>query len=203
MNSDDLDFAQKMDEVCTRFEAGWKAGARPRIDDCLAGLAGEEQLEVLRELIVLDVHYRLRLGETCVPADYQAFPEVDTAWLENLLRGGAETRDPDPGESVCGRVDYLGAYEVLEEISAGGMGRILRVRDEGFGRTLAMKVPRRQDATADRRFVREVRITGRLQHPGIPPVHAWGRLDDGRPYFVMKLIEGNSLSELLNQRVPR
>src|SRR5262249_14602598 len=43
-------------------------------------------------------------------------------------------------------------------------------------------------------------LTARRQPPGVPPVHEQGTLDDGRPYFTMKLIEGNTLDALLKQR---
>ena len=46
----------------------------------------------------------------------------------------------------------------------------------------------------------EARITGQLQHPGIPPVHEVGRLENGHPFFSMKLIEGHTLADLLSQR---
>jgi hypothetical protein len=52
----------------------------------------------------------------------------------------------------------------------------------------------------EERFEREARLTGLLQHPGIPPVHMLGQLSDGRPYFIMKLIQGSSLQELLSLR---
>src|SRR5262249_49499321 len=53
---------------------------------------------------------------------------------------------------------------------------------------------------AESRFLDEARITARLPHLGIPPVHEVGRLDDGRPFLAMKLIEGRTLHELLKQR---
>src|SRR5882724_6000007 len=94
-------------------------------------------------------------------------------------------------------------YRVIGEIGRGGMGVVLRVVDTSFNRPLAIKVLRhtqnRSDA-AERRFVDEARITGQLQHPGIPPAHEVGRLADGRPYFSMKLIEGQTLSQLLAER---
>src|SRR5262249_22198278 len=48
-----------------------------------------------------------------------------------------------------------------------------------------------------RRFLNEARITGQLQHPGIPPVHEVGELPDGRPFLVMKLIKGRTLADIL------
>jgi tetratricopeptide (TPR) repeat protein len=92
-------------------------------------------------------------------------------------------------------------YRVIEEIARGGMGVVLRAYDVSFDRTLAIKVMlTRSGVDAERRFLEEARVTGQLQHPGIPPAHELGRLDDGRPYFSMKLIEGRTLAELLRQR---
>src|SRR5262249_53888684 len=52
------------------------------------------------------------------------------------------------------------------------------------------------------RFVGEARITARLQHPGIPPVHHVGELPEGRPFLVMKLIAGQTLDVLLRELGP-
>src|SRR5262249_47674854 len=51
----------------------------------------------------------------------------------------------------------------------------------------------------ERRFLAEARVCGRLQHPGVVPVYALGRLND-RPFFAMKLVEGATLAELLERR---
>src|SRR5262245_17577602 len=83
--------------------------------------------------------------------------------------------DPDlPGR--------LGRYRILGEIARGGMGRVMRIHDEAFDRPLAMKVllERGDDRLADR-FLREAKLTGQLQHPGIPPVQEMGKLENGRP----------------------
>src|SRR5262249_30300292 len=52
----------------------------------------------------------------------------------------------------------------------------------------------------ERRFREEARIHGQLQHPSIAPVHDVGRLDDGRPFFTMKLIQGGTLDDLLKEQ---
>ena len=93
--------------------------------------------------------------------------------------------------------------ELLEEIARGGMGAILRGRDGDFGRDVAVKVLREdhQDrAELTQRFLEEARIAGRLQHPGVVPVYALGRLPDGRPYFSMKLVKGRTLAALMAER---
>jgi serine/threonine-protein kinase len=97
----------------------------------------------------------------------------------------------------------IGRYRIEGEIARGGMGVVLRAADPDFGRTLAVKVlldHRRDDAGAVRRFLDEARLCGQLQHPGIPPVHEMGTLPDGRPYFAMKLVKGDTLATLLGER---
>src|SRR5262249_13554294 len=74
---------------------------------------------------------------------------------------------------------------------------VWRVRDLQFPRPLAVKVMRAEGANSRRvrRFLREACITAQLAHPSIVPVHAMGRLVDGRPYYTMKFVEGQTLGE--------
>jgi len=83
-------------------------------------------------------------------------------------------------------------YRVLREIARGGMGKVLAAHDLSLDREVALKVLL-PGAPADR-FVRESKITARLPHPGIPPVHALGKLGDGSPFLAMKLIAGQTLA---------
>src|SRR5262249_49942280 len=94
----------------------------------------------------------------------------------------------------------LGRYELLEEIGRGGMGVVFRARDASLNRRLAVKVlleKHRGMPELEARFLEEAQITGQLQHPGVPPVHEVGRLEDGRPFFAMKLVKGQTLEALL------
>ena len=49
------------------------------------------------------------------------------------------------------------------------------------------------------RFLEEAKIGGQIQHPGVVPVYELGRFADGRPFFTMKLVKGNTLAKLLEQ----
>ena len=94
-------------------------------------------------------------------------------------------------------------YQILEELARGGMGLVYRAVDPALGRDLALKVLREDyadDAAMTDRFLEEARVAGRLQHPGIVPVHDIGRFADDRPFFTMKLVEGRTLAEILAQR---
>jgi formylglycine-generating enzyme required for sulfatase activity len=100
-------------------------------------------------------------------------------------------------------------YAVRERLAVGGMGEIWRVFDADLERDLAMKVIRARGADGSkppdgrllRRFLFEARLTGRLDHPGIVPVHDIGIDPEGRVYFTMPLVRGESLAEIL-ERTP-
>jgi len=96
-----------------------------------------------------------------------------------------------------------GRYEILGRVAEGGVGTVLKARDADLGRDVALKLLR--DKFADnteilRRFVEEAQIAGQLQHPGIVPIYELGLHDDDRPFFAMKLIKGNTLQALLQNR---
>ena len=93
-------------------------------------------------------------------------------------------------------------YKILGEMGRGGMGAVLKARDENLGRDLVVKVlleKHQNSADARRRFVNEGRICSQLQHPNIVPVYEIGQLGD-RPFFSMKLINGETLAQLLQSR---
>ena len=89
-----------------------------------------------------------------------------------------------------------GRYVLRGERARGGMGRILEAWDRRHQRAVALKVLLHSTDEARTRFLREVRITARLQHPGIVPLYDAGRWLDGEPFFAMKLVEGRSLAEV-------
>jgi serine/threonine protein kinase len=99
-------------------------------------------------------------------------------------------------------------YRTEQEIARGGQGSILRVWDGALHRHLAMKVthageptPGTSDAThvtrSLGRFVEEARVTAQLDHPGIVPVHEFGKDGQGRLYFTMKLVKGRDLKQVI------
>jgi len=111
---------------------------------------------------------------------------------------GADGDDDAPRFSLEG-----GPYRVLGVLARGGMGVVLRGRDERLGRDVAIKVLRRRSrdaAEARLRFVEEAQVAGQLEHPGIVPIYHLGEDDRGRPFFVMKLVEGETLQARLAAR---
>ncbi len=88
-------------------------------------------------------------------------------------------------------------FEVGVEIGRGGMGRVLAATDVSLERSVAIKQLHSQDAGDLIRFEREVRITAQLEHPSIVPIHEAGTDEQGRPYYVMRRIEGEPLVDRL------
>ena len=89
-------------------------------------------------------------------------------------------------------------YELGEELARGGFGRLLRARDKRLDREVAIKQLHANSAQLEARFRLEARITARLSHPAIVPVHEVGRWPSGEPFYAMKLVTGRSLRAVLD-----
>jgi eukaryotic-like serine/threonine-protein kinase len=108
----------------------------------------------------------------------------------------AENRHPVQADATD-LSDPSERYTDLGPLGQGGMGEVRRVRDQRLSRSVAMKILRERlqlHPEAVARFNEEAQATAQLQHPGIVPVHDVGFLADGRSYFTMKEITGNTLS---------
>ncbi len=90
-------------------------------------------------------------------------------------------------------------YERIELVARGGMGEVWRVADRDLGRELALKrlKTRSRDPRMLRRFLAEAKLTARLEHPGIVPVHDAGIDEDGQVWFTMPFVRGENLARLL------
>ncbi|MBI3725822.1 SUMF1/EgtB/PvdO family nonheme iron enzyme [bacterium] len=90
-------------------------------------------------------------------------------------------------------------YQLGPVVGRGGIGVVHTARDQRLDREVAIKVLREgADQAFIARFVREGRLTGRLEHPNIVTVHDLGRLQDERPFLAMKFIRGRDLGEVLS-----
>src|SRR5262249_16484367 len=94
----------------------------------------------------------------------------------------------------------VSSYTALRFHARGGLGEGFRARAEHLRRDVAIKLiqaSRAGSAEGRLRFELEAEVTGRLEHPGIAPVHAAGRCADGRPYYVMRFIDGETLRDAI------
>ncbi|MEV6632207.1 serine/threonine-protein kinase [Actinoplanes sp. NPDC051470] len=100
-----------------------------------------------------------------------------------------------------------GRYELDSPLARGGMGEVWLGRDTKLDREIAVKFIRTPSGGAPepeqiRRFVRESRITARLQHPGVPAVYDGGTDEHGWPFLVMQRVPGISIAHLISEQGP-
>jgi serine/threonine protein kinase len=102
--------------------------------------------------------------------------------------------DPLVGTVIDGR------YEVRGLLGEGGMGTVYEVRHKALGRAFAMKLLRRDVAREPdlaARFIHEAKATGSLRHPHIVSITDFGQLADTTPFFVMEMLVGQTLADLI------
>jgi tRNA A-37 threonylcarbamoyl transferase component Bud32 len=91
-------------------------------------------------------------------------------------------------------------FRVLRPHARGGLGAVFVALDAELNREVALKQildHHADDAISQTRFLIEAEITGGLEHPGIVPVYGLGRYSDGRPYYTMRFIRGDTLKEAI------
>lgn len=126
-------------------------------------------------------------GTVCPRCVYESFAAAPTQ-LGGESDGGAPPELPS-----------FPNYEILGVIGTGGMGVVYKARQAGLDRVVALKVLRpnvAEDPEAVERFMNEARSAARLQHPHVVPIHEVAA-HEGRTYFSMDYIEGQSLADWL------
>jgi serine/threonine protein kinase/WD40 repeat protein len=123
-------------------------------------------------------------------------PLLRTAFSREVTMAfSVENREIFFSDKVPVRMDY----EVKEEIARGGMGRIFSAEDTSLDRHVALKVSTVGDPDRAPQFFREAKILAALAHPNIVPIHNLGVDEAGRPFYSMKLIQGQTLQSIIKQ----
>ena len=95
-------------------------------------------------------------------------------------------------------------YTEFSPLGKGGSGLLQSCRDNNLGRTVVMKVLHERLANQEHlraRFLREARVTAQLQHPNTVPVYEVGHDREGRLYFTMKKLQGETLRDIIEKQV--
>ncbi len=114
-----------------------------------------------------------------------------------------DSRPPALGApaGIAAGTQVAGRFVVNRPLGRGSTGEVLAVQDLSLDREVAMKVLRGAGGPAIARFMREARITARLDHPGVPPVHSLEFLPDGGLLFTMRRLDGTTLGEAVRRTV--
>jgi serine/threonine protein kinase/formylglycine-generating enzyme required for sulfatase activity len=200
--------------TCDRFEAAWKGGERPRIEDYLADVPEPERPDLLHDLILLEIDYRRLAGDPPRPEEYLArFPALNRAWIVRELSQAApsalsvaEDSAPDTfvsqsisEDDLAGPPPDVPGYKILEELGRGGMGVVYKARHKRLNRLVALKmvlIGAHAGAEQRVRFLAEGEVIAQLQHPHIVPIYEIGQ-HAGLPYFALEYQEGGSLDSKL------
>src|SRR4029079_1198973 len=148
-----------------------------------------------------------RSGEAALSRCYGALrtaPIGDVRVTSSDARAESTDHGADSASLSAGTI-VGGTYRVVHELSRGAMGVVYRGEDLGLGRPVAIKVLR-SDLASDRdlvsRFRAEAGLLASLHHPNLVQVYALGE-HAGEVYFVMELVEGQPVSEVLRATIDR
>lgn len=183
----ELDLLVEINAICQRFEDRCRLGMPPRIEDYRVENATLDAL-LLPELIQLELEYLRRRDPSFRPDPreyYARFPAARETVLAAISTFQAAHSIPPE--------QWIGPYELLEELGRGGQGVVYRAQRKGFEQAkhvvaLKLILPARLTSRRDvDHFIDEVRRMTRLNHRGILPVFDSGE-DRGQPYVTMKLV---------------
>ncbi len=198
--------AEQVDRACDRFEDELWAGRGPSIEAYLDAAEGPVRSDLLRKLLDLEIAWRLDADERPARGEYLGrFPDaaaaIEAAFpTETQDFGGdggqTETLVPTPDVVLGDR------YRLLKVVGGDGMGIIWVARDERLHREVALKEIRPDFANSPEvraRFLRETKVTAKLDHPGVVTVHDLGARAGGDPFYVMHLVRGEDLRKALRK----
>jgi serine/threonine-protein kinase len=185
---------------------GHLAPARRPVVEAMAALHLEAHGgDVERSLAAVPAGRSARAGLAALeePQIDATLARVGRARAENGQATGpddGDDGDPDrtAGYSVGAATSDGQRFRLLRPHARGGLGAVFVALDGELKREVALKQILDQhadDPTSRRRFIAEAEITGGLEHPGVVPVYGLGTYPDGRPYYAMRFIRGDSLKE--------
>ncbi len=191
---------ERIDDLCADFERKWQSEKRPTIESVVfEDVPPNERDVLLAELVVLDIDYRRRRGESPAMQEYvDRFPEYSKA-INDAFNEGQKSTGAFVPPTVGRLAELFPSLEIIELIGAGGMGAVYKARQSGLDRLVAIKILPEEfghDVKFALRFTREARTLAKLSHPNIVSVHEFGKVEDTY-YFLMEFVEGSTLRDVV------
>jgi serine/threonine-protein kinase len=158
--------------------------------------------EQLRELGAAELTASLAAADQTTEVAHLAGPAASPGSLAETIPLAADVSQYDARLLVGAPSSGGRRFVILREHAQGGLGRVSVARDQELNREVALKEVRPErahDVESQRRLILEAEITGGLEHPGLAPVYGLGTFPDGRPYYAMRFIRGESLSAAIER----
>ena len=190
----------EIDALSDRFDQELVNGDAPRIETFLAETPETAREGLLAELLAMEVEHRAKTGDEPQQDEYiQRFPEQKGV-IAGVFARDATTHYPG-NNTISLQVNVppvLANFRLIEELGRGGMGVVwLAEQNQPVKRRVALKLIKSELNSKDvlARFDAEKQALAMMDHPNIARVLDAGTTDDGRPYFVMELVEGVSITQ--------
>jgi serine/threonine protein kinase len=177
----------RIDELCDGFEAAWKAGKRPRLEDWLSQIGAEGRCGLLRELLLVEWEILRQRNQRLGVEEYVARFPSDDSFVRELFQRAVVPAVPE----------VVAHYRVLRKLGAGGMGEVFLAEDTKLDRQVALKLLPRELANDPRRrqrFLTEAKAASALNHPNVCVIHEVGETAEHWPYIAMEFVEGQTLA---------
>jgi serine/threonine protein kinase len=214
----------RVDQVCLCFEAAYKAGQQPRLEDYLSETPQPERWVLLRELLKVELAYRRRSGDQPAPEEYESrFPDcaelihsvfiavVPLAPPPGVIpETGPQAEPPDlvPSTATASETQtlhplWIGKYRVVERLGSGGQAEVFRAVHPSLpGRDVVIKWAKQSvSGETQHLLITEGGIMARLDDPGLARIYDVD-VHEGRPFVVMEYVAGCTLQQQIKQGLP-
>lgn len=195
---------READRIAAEYEKALREGQNPQLEDALAKVPVEAQRDLFNSLLRIEAEYRHARGEALDRGDYAArFPNFASTLetLDHIFTSPGDPTTADPAhEHEPETATTSVRYRHLRLFRRGGLGVIYRAQDESLHREAVVKFMNEHCASEPaliNQFKVEAEITSRLDHPGIVPVYGIGEDWRGRPFYVMRMVQGRELKEAI------
>lgn len=192
---------ERIDDLCAEFERRWQSGQPQAIESTLSDELSEDERELLlSELLVLEIDYRRRNGESPTVEEYlERFPDNAQTIRDAIGYEARKGRQFEP-PTLDQIANLFPSLDIISLLGAGGMGAVYKARQKGLDRFIALKILPEEfgrDVKFALRFTREARTLAKLNHPNIVSVFEFGNVDDVY-YFMMEFVDGSTLRDVVN-----
>lgn len=195
----------EIDALCDRFDQELVKGDAPRIENFLAEIPEAAREGLLAELLAMEVEHRTKNGNEPDSGEYiQRFPEQQDVIL-GVFAHDATTQHSSNGtfSLKVNAPPVLANFRLIKELGRGGMGIVwLAEQEKPVKRRVALKLIKSELNSKDviARFEAEKQALAMMDHPNIARVLDAGTTDNHRPYFVMELVDGISITQFCDDK---